>query len=259
MFPNLCRKVQCNNTTTTTTTRDSELIYNNTYLYKSESATYRYKMKWKVKNKYICHLSLGLPACLRPLPSAWFVHARASSSNVTQSQTGARDVISLVPVCSVFPFRPLVRCQQHHCSYICIKYIHTHVPVCAYIQMRIHSMRHMFWAVFPFYLLLLLPFPIYFAHIFVLAAFCCSVYISHGSGAAAASPCLSLDPFYSVIRRVSRMPLFLIRFFTSLRQRRRQHPHKQTNAVSLSHTFTNTCILAQLLVGTALWLCHSIK
>lgn len=118
--------------------------------------------------------------------------------------------------------------------------------------MRIHSMRHMFWAAFPFYLLLLLlpllAFAIYFAHIFMLAAFCsASSFTFH---MAAASPCLSLHPFYPAIRRASRMPLFLIRFFTFSLTAAATHTHTRRQSL----TDTNTCIRAQLL-----WLCHSIN
>lgn len=77
----------------------------------------------------------SLSACVRTsLPS--FVSrlcpcrsGSGSGSNVTQSQTGARDVISLVPVCSAFPFRsrlPVVRLSVGSSSIIAHTKIHTH-------------------------------------------------------------------------------------------------------------------------------------
>lgn len=139
--------------------------------------------------------SLSRPACLCPRPSALVVHARGSGSgsNVTQSQTGARDVISLVPVCSVFPFRPLVRrWQQHHCSYIKITYIRMHVPlyvcVCVYIDENSFNAPHVLAPSSPFTFCFFSLLP------FILRTFLCSLPFAASFTFHMATPCLLVYP-----------------------------------------------------------------
>lgn len=189
--------------------------------------------------------SLFRPACLPASPSLCLGCPRQRQRQRQQRHTESdrregRDFscacLFCLPLSSACP--PLAAASL----LIYKNYIHTYTHVSLCVCVRIYRWEFIqcatcFGPFFPFYLLLLLPFAIYFAHIFVLAAFCCFVYISHGYSL---SPCLSFDPFCSAIRRVNRMPLFLIRFFTSLlvsAAAAAASTHKQTNAVSLSHIY----------------------
>lgn len=152
-------------------------------------------------------LSFGLRPYLSllPLVSLACVHARGSGSgidssssgggsgNVTQSQTGARDVISLVPVCSAFPFRshsPVVRLSVG--SIIAHTAIHTYVrSVCACVCVCVYIDENSFNAPHVLGRLPLLPSASSssssgFCHLFCAHFYagclllCFFVYISHG-------------------------------------------------------------------------------
>lgn len=161
-------------------------------------------------------------------------------------------MISLVPVCSAFPFCPLVRCPLAAASSLIhnkrknktyIIYIHRCVCVCVYV---IHSMRHMFFGPphFPFTPRSL---QIYFAHIlcfvyilralFILGSFLALPFALH-----AVCVCVSPASFSDSIFHIS----LLRRTPTASTH---THTHRQTERLTHKYNCTLSCFV---------FFCHSI-
>lgn len=167
--------------------------------------------------------SLSRPACLPASPSLCLGCPRQRQRQQRHTESDRREgrdfscaCLFCLPLSSACP--PLAAASL----LIYKNYIHTYACVCVFVCVCVYIDENSFNAPHVLGRLPLLPSASSpFCHLFC-AHFCARcllllrLHFTWLCCCCSLSPCLSFDPFYSAIRRVNRMPLFLIRFFTSL-------------------------------------------